>query len=128
GSWALAPKQHRIRAFVLNKFRGDAALLGNGPEQLRERTGVPTLGVLPFHDPGLPEEDSLGLPVGGGSGAAAALRIGVVRLPHISNFTDFEPLGREPGVDLSYVWDEDRLASCDVLILPGTKSTMDDLR
>jgi len=128
GTWALAPKQHRIRAFVLNKFRGDAALLGNGPEQLRERTGVPTLGVLPFHDPGLPEEDSLGLPVGGGSGAAAALRIGVVRLPHISNFTDFEPLGREPGVDLSYVWDEDRLASCDVLILPGTKSTMDDLR
>ena len=138
GTWSLVPSRHRIGGFVLNKFRGDASLLDPGNQQLEALTGVPMLAVLPFLDPNLPEEDSLALPVvarGPEAFATAdvamadldALRIGVLRFPHLSNFTDFEPLQLEPGVALRYIWDAEAMAACDVLILPGTKSTVADL-
>ena len=129
GTWQLAPHRERIAGFVFNKFRGDSALLGDGPARLLNLTGVATLGVIPFQDPGLPEEDSLALPAPGGSDPlpTANLRIGVLRLPYISNFTDFEPLQRERGVELRYLDDPAHLALCDVVIIPGTKATVADL-
>ena len=117
-----------VRGVIINRFRGDPSLLTSGLREIEERTGVPVLGVVPWLDLHLPEEDSVALgrkptrPSGNG-----ALRIGVVRLPHISNYTDFDPLEREPGVDLFYLNDPALVAGCDLLLLPGSKSTLADL-
>ncbi|MGH9486991.1 MAG: cobyric acid synthase [Terriglobales bacterium] len=137
GTWTLAPNHHRIQGFVLNKFRGEPPLLATGIERIQKMTGVPTLAVLPFfepnHGPCLPEEDSLGLPplVSGaeafGDAASGELRVGVLRFPHLANFTDFDPLRNEPGVALRYIWSPEAIADADVLILPGTKATVADL-
>ncbi len=125
GTWLLVPQATRIRGFLINKFRGDASLLTPGLEFLRQRTGVPVLGVVPYGDPQLPEEDSLGLANRRMEGDG--LQIGVVRLPHLANFTDFEPLQRHPGVTLRYVATVEELQQVHVVIVPGTRSTVDDL-
>jgi adenosylcobyric acid synthase len=98
---------------------------------IERRTRRPVLGVVPYAgDLVLPEEDSVALsrkrPAGAGE-EAGGLRIGVVRLPHISNYTDFDPLEQEPGVNLAYVDHRDELSGLDLLILPGTKNTISDL-
>ena len=119
-----------IRGFVINKFRGDASLLTDGLRMLEERTGVPVAGVVHhFRNIHIPEEDSVALdiPVRGGAGDGAALDIAVVQLPHISNFDDFDPLAREPGVNLRYVSAAADLGRPDLIILPGSKTTMPDL-
>ncbi len=121
-----------IKGFVINKFRGDASLLADGLTMLEQRTGVPVLGVVHhFRDIHLPEEDSvaLDLPARATPGVAgpAALDIAVVRLPHISNFDDFDPLTREPGVRLRYVAAAADLGRPDLVILPGSKTTIPDL-
>ncbi|MGH9518005.1 MAG: cobyric acid synthase [Terriglobales bacterium] len=125
GTWALSPHRERIRGFIINKLHGGAEPLAAGVAELERRTGVPTLGVIPNGDPGLGQEDSLGLC--GGANDGWGLRVAVVRLPHISNTTDFEELARWPGVSLRYVWSEAELRSAQVIILPGTKSTVADL-
>ncbi|OLZ40374.1 cobyric acid synthase CobQ [Natrinema saccharevitans] len=134
----------RIVGALITKFRGDPCLLEPGIEEIESRTGVPILGVVPYDDPGLPEEDSVGLPgseergvVGDDDGVAAdrRLRIAVPRLPRISNATDLEALAAEPGVSVVYLpVDEsgggrDPLAGvdADAVVLPGTKNTVDDL-
>ena len=126
----------RVSGCVITKFRGDESLLDPGIEAFEERTGVPVLGVLPYDDPGLPEEDSVSLPAvgerdvrGGDDGVpdAAAVTVAVPRTPRISNFTDFEPLAREPGVRVAYVSPETDLPDADAVVLPGTKNTVDDL-
>jgi adenosylcobyric acid synthase len=145
GTWMIVPHPELVQGYIINKFRGDAALLGSGIAFLERRTGVPTLGVVPFRDPQLPEEDSLALPRGVSAGRkserladadaesdptfapARNLTIGIVRLPHISNFTDFQPLEREPGVTVRYIASVEEVADADVVILPGTKSTVADL-
>ena len=120
-----------VRGFIINKFRGDKSILDPGVEAIAARTGVPCLGVVPWvANHGLPEEDSVVLD---GHGAAhpapgAVLDIAVIKLPRISNFTDFEPLQAESGVSLRYVERADALGQPDVIIVPGTKSTMADLR
>ena len=128
--------RERVAGVAITKFRGDPALLEDGIAELEERTGVPVLGVLPYDDPGLPAEDSLSLPdqaeggvVGADDGVpdAAAVTVGVPRLPHISNFTDFEPLAHTPGVRVAYLSLDDALADVDAVVLPGTKNTVDDL-
>lgn len=120
----------RVAAFVFNKFRGDPALLAPGFEILRERTGIPTLGVLPWlGELGIADEDSVALddrrraPLPD----ASALEIAVVRLPRISNFDDFAPLEQEPGVRLRFVERPADARGADLLVLPGTKSTLPDL-
>lgn len=138
GTWMLAPSRQRIQGFVLNKFRGDASLLRPGIQRIEQMTSVPTLATLPLfetaHGLGLPEEDSLGLPPlarearAFGDAAGNALRVGVLRFPHLANFTDFDPVQYEPGVELRYIWSAEAVADCDVLILPGTKTTVDDLQ
>jgi adenosylcobyric acid synthase len=133
-----ADLRDRVCAMAITKFRGDPALLESGIEQLEDRTGVPVVGVFPYEDPGLPEEDSLALPPAGeravfgesnATGSTDTITVGVLRLPHISNFTDFEPLARVPGVRVAYVpVDPDAdVRSLDALVLPGTKNTVDDL-
>jgi adenosylcobyric acid synthase len=135
GTVAVLPEELRrcVKAFIINMFRGDPALLGKAMEQLEDRCGVPTLGVLPY----LPElvldaEDSLhpmldALPAGAGSPDAARLDVAVVRLPRLSNFTDFDPLLVEEGVAVRFVDHVSVLGDPDLIVLPGTKSTMADL-
>jgi adenosylcobyric acid synthase len=125
----LAPaERQRIKGFLINKFRGDRALLEPGLRFLMERTGIPVLGVLPYQKSlGIPQEDSAvldGLVV---RPRPAAVTVGVVRLPRISNYTDFEPLENEPDVAVHYLSDPVAALNIDVLILPGTKNTVADL-
>jgi adenosylcobyric acid synthase len=124
GTWELLEpeERRRVTGFLINKFRGDASLLDSGLAYMRERTGRPVLGVLP-HDPAvqLDEEDSLGLePAGGETGE---VDVAVLRLPGISNFTDFAALARAPGVSVRYVSDPAQLHRPDLVILPGTRTT-----
>jgi adenosylcobyric acid synthase len=127
-------EQARIKGFVVNKFRGDVALLEPGLRMMEDRLGKPCLGVVPYlHDLALDEEDSLGLsssrhadwPVD--SSLGRALRIAVIALPSFSNFTDFDALQHEPSVALRFCNDPAQLALADVIILPGSKQTVDDL-
>lgn len=120
----------RVAAFVFNKFRGDPALLAPGFELLRERTGIPTLGVLPWlRDLRIADEDSVALDDRRTARLPSAddLDVAVVRLPRISNFDDFAPLEQEPGVRLRFVERPADARGADLLILPGTKSTIPDL-
>jgi adenosylcobyric acid synthase len=132
GTVALLPDRYRplVRGFVINKLRGDPALLLDGCAQLRERSGVSTLGVVPWiDDVGVDAEDSLALR-GSYSGRAARadeLDVAVVRFPRISNFTDLDPLAAEPGVRVRFVTDVASLGTPDLVVLPGTKATVRDL-
>ncbi|QLG29703.1 cobyric acid synthase (plasmid) [Halorarum halophilum] len=126
----------RVAGAVITKFRGDDAILAPALEDLTERTGVPVLGVLPHDDPGLPAEDSVSLPAEGefavvgdddGVLTGRTVTVGVPRLPRVSNFTDFDPLARVPGVRVAYLPLGADLDGCDALVLPGTKNTVDDL-
>jgi adenosylcobyric acid synthase len=135
GTVAVLPEDLRcqIKAFIINMFRGDPALLGDAMEQLEARCGVPTLGVLPYL-PGLvlDAEDSLhalgsALPAGPLAPGAARVEVAVVRLPRLSNFTDVDPLLIEPGVEVRFVDHPSGLGHPDLIVLPGTKSTTADL-
>lgn len=121
------PERGRIRGFIINKFRGDPGLLGDGLEKLEEMTGVPVLGVIPFLDVALEEEDSVGLSEKR-AGAGAVLEIAVPRLPRIANFTDLYPLELLSGVAVKYVKNPAELGKPDAVILPGSKNTISDLR
>lgn len=129
GTWALLPEADRplIRGFVLNKFRGDAALLAPGPQQLRDLTGVPTVATLPmWWQHGLPEEDGVFDDRHTGSGEIHT-RIAVVAYPRISNLDEFQPLKNVPGVQLRWVRSPAELQGTDWIILPGSKHTSGDL-
>ena len=118
-----------VAGFVINKMRGDASQLDRGIEILRERTGVPTLGVVPFLEGWSgDEEDAVALNEGrSGARPDAPLRIAVLRLPFISNATDVDALAAEPDVDLRFVSDPDQLEGAAAIVVPGTKSTIADL-
>lgn len=119
-----------VKGLIVNKFRGDLSLFADGVRILEERGGVPVLGVVPWlHDLGIPEEDAVALerPVSPYLENEGAVDIAVVHLPRIANFDDFDPLAQEPGVRLRYVSSVGELGRPDAIILPGTKSTMDDL-
>ncbi|MEF8906974.1 MAG: cobyric acid synthase [Haloarculaceae archaeon] len=132
-----AALRERVVGVLVTKFRGDRGLLADGIAELEERTGVPVLGVLPYEDPGLPEEDSVSLPpaseravrgAGDGVPEKRAVTVAVPRLPRISNFTDFGPLAREPGVRVAYLPLDAGLDAADAVVFPGTKHTVADLR
>jgi adenosylcobyric acid synthase len=134
GTVALLPDSLRplVRGFLINKFRGDPALLGDGLADLERRCGVPTLGVLPFiHDVALDAEDSLALtgrrPRPSAPPVADSLDIAAVHFPRLSNFTDLDALALEPGVGLRLVDSPAALGAPDLVLLPGTKSTVADL-
>ena len=136
GTVALLPDHLRacVKGFVINKFRGDPALLFDGTAQLESACGVPTFGVLPWiNELSLDAEDSMSLPswhnnhATGGGGLGDSLDIAVIRLPRIANFTDFDPLGLEPGVNIRFVEHRSVLGQPDLLVIPGSKATVDDL-
>jgi adenosylcobyric acid synthase len=110
---------------VINKFRGDPAILGTGLRSLEELTGVPVLGVLPYLDLDIPSEDSVSLGDKKARFSSEAVEIAVIRLPRISNFTDFEPLERRAYI--RYVNLDEPLGHPDAVIIPGTKNTISDL-
>jgi adenosylcobyric acid synthase len=129
GTVQLLPERHRklLAGIIINKFRGDASLLDSGIKEIEHLTGIPVLGVLPFlEDLHLEEEDSLGL-AGRTDWAPATLDIAVVRLPYLSNFTDFHPLERIPGVTLRYVSKPNQMGNPDLIFIPGTKNVRHDL-
>ena len=120
-------ERKRIAGLVINKFRGDAALLRPGLAMLEEKTGIPVLGVIPYAQVDIDDEDSLAPRLGRGA-HRRAVDVAVVRLPRISHFTDFAPLARHPALGVRYIGRPDQLAGADLIILPGTKATMEDLR
>ena len=113
---------------MINKFRGDLTLLTPGIRALERRTGVKVLGVIPFfRDIYIPDEDSVSLEEKISSEGKNGFDVGVIKLPHISNFTDFDPLEREKEVSVTYIEDASQIIDRDVLIIPGSKNTIDDL-
>jgi adenosylcobyric acid synthase len=127
----------RIRGYLINKFRGDITLLQPGIEMVKTRMATPCVGVIPYlPDVGLDEED--GVAVEDRRTAARMwrdnddtsdrrLRVGVIALPHMSNFTDFDALAAEPSVALAYLSRPSEVADADIVIIPGSKQTISDL-
>ncbi len=135
GTVALLPDDLRpsVRGFVVNKFRGDPALLGDAFTQLQRRCGVPGLGVLPYlAGVALDAEDSLALggarPTPVGPARGDTVDVAAIRFPRIANFTDLDPLALEPGVGVRLVEDAAALGAPDLIVLPGTKATVADLQ
>lgn len=120
-------ERNRIRGLIINKFRGDKTILEPGIEMLEEKCGIPVVGVAPYLDIQVEDEDSLTERFDRGQ-ETGLIDIAVIRIPRISNFTDFNPLESIPGVSLRYVKHTSDLKNPDVIILPGTKNTMEDLR
>ncbi len=132
GTLAYLPDEDRelVRGFIVNRFRGDPALLGRAIEDIERRTHLPVLGVVPWIDAlGIAEEDAVALERA--EGAAPAVRdvvdVAVIRFPRIANFDDFDPLAGDPRVRLRYVESSAELGRPALVILPGTKSTIADL-
>ncbi|MCH7626242.1 MAG: cobyric acid synthase, partial [Chloroflexi bacterium] len=125
----IAPEERAlIKGVVINKFRGDVDILKPGLTQLEEMIDVPVLGVVPyFRDIYIPEEDSPSAENISHATDVAVLDVAVIALPHIANFDDFDPLKRDAGVNLRYVRSFEDLGSPDLVILPGTKTTVSDL-
>ncbi|MDO4685471.1 MAG: cobyric acid synthase [Corynebacterium sp.] len=124
----------RIQGFIINKFRGDQSILDPGLRTLEERTGVPTVAVLPYiHGLWVDAEDSLQSQIGATIGPHSAalgsqrLRVAAIRLPRVSNATDVEALACEPGVLVTWTVDPDAVAEADLVVLPGSKATISDL-
>lgn len=120
--------RRRIKGIIVNKFRGDLRLFDEGRRLLEQTCGVPVLGVVPMlSDLAIDEEDSVSLEQKRRSLATGKINVAVVLLRHISNFTDFDVLERDERVNLFYTTSADDVGQADVIILPGTKSTLDDL-
>jgi adenosylcobyric acid synthase len=127
-----AADQAHVSGFVINKFRGDRDLLTPGLERLTALTGRPVLGVLPYlREIWLDAEDAVAIErprsAGTGSPAGDALRVAVIRLPRVSNFTDVDALALEPGVAVRFTATPAEVADADLAVVPGTRATVDDL-
>ena len=117
-----------IKGIIINKFRGDMRLFDEGRRMLEDLCGVPVLGVVPYYkDIHIEEEDSVSLEKKQRDLAEGKVNVAVVLLRHISNFTDFDTLERDPRVNLFYTNNTSDISQADIIILPGTKSTLDDL-
>ncbi|MBQ4249579.1 MAG: cobyric acid synthase [Clostridia bacterium] len=121
-----ADERARVKATVINKFRGDRAILEPGLDMLKKLCGVPVAGVIPYMNIDIDDEDSLTERFSGSE--RRLIDIAVVRLPRISNFTDFSPFERFENVSLRYVSRARDLEGADMVIIPGTKSTVEDLK
>ncbi len=133
GTHTLLPESERarIRGFIVNRFRGDAALFADGMAEIEKRTNWPTFGLIPYWPDAarLPAEDAVVLERKTGKQNTGGIRIAVPQLSRIANFDDFDPLIAEPGVDLDYVEAGRALpGDADLVILPGSKATLADLR
>lgn len=130
GSVMLLPEEERrlIRGILINKFRGDVSLFDEGRQMIRELTGIPVVGVVPYlKDVHIEEEDSVALASKAVSAAQGKINVAVVQLSRMSNFTDFNVLEQDPRFHLYYTAAVEELKKADILILPGTKNTIADL-
>ncbi len=130
GTLELLDKENkrRIKGFIINKFRGDIRLLKPGLDFLEKKTGLPVLGVIPyFKDLYLQEEDGVSIEKLESNPQKGDIQIVVIYLPHISNFTDFDALQKEPDVELCYLRPGSPIPNSDLIIIPGSKNTIDDL-
>ena len=130
GSIALQSPEDRqlIKGIIINKFRGDMRLFDEGRKMLEDICGVPVLGVIPYYkDIYIDEEDSVALEQKRRQLAEGKVNVAVVLLRHISNYTDFDTLERDPRVNLFYTNNTSDIQQADIIILPGTKATLDDL-
>ncbi len=129
GTLSLLEPQERslVKGLIVNQFRGDASLFADGVHILEERGNCPVLGVVPYVHADIEDEDSLSHKLEA-SAVTGCIDIAVIRLPHISNFTDFDVLTQYDGVSVRYVSRYEALGTPDLCILPGTKSTIADLR
>jgi len=119
-------EQARVQGFIINRFRGDIKLLQSGLDWLEEKTGKPVLGVLPYvHDLALDAEDAVAIK---NTVSKAKINIVVPLLPHISNHTDFDTLRLNPEINLRYVKIGERISDCELVILPGSKNVISDLK
>ena len=116
----------RVKGVIINKFRGDVKILEPGLRMLEERIHIPVLGVVPWMDVELEDEDSVTERLRKQSGRGD-IDVAVVRLRHISNFTDFQSLALQPGARVKYAENAEDLEKADLIILPGTKNTIEDL-
>lgn len=121
-----ADERARIRGLIINKFRGDVEILRPGLAMLEEKTHLPVLGVVPYLRVEIEDEDSLSDRLDT-KAAVKPLDIAILRLPHVSNFTDFIPLEQHPLLGVRYVSNAHELGAPDLILLPGTKNTVDDL-
>ena len=128
GTVALLEPQERarIKGLIINQFRGDVEILRPGLAMLEEKTGLPVLGVVPYMKVDIEDEDSLSDRFQSAA-APKPLDVAIIQLPHVSNFTDFMPLEQHPMLGVRYVRSTRQLGRPDLVILPGTKNTMDDL-
>lgn len=120
-------EQNRICGLIINKFRGDIEILSSGLDMLEDLTKKPVLGVVPYMPLDIDDEDSLSSRLDN-KNSVNLINIAVVKLPHISNFTDFDPLSRINGVSLNYIERPDQLENTDLIIIAGTKNTINDLK
>lgn len=125
----LTPEERkRVKGILINKFRGDIRLFESGVKMLEELCGIPVLGIVPYYkDIHIEEEDSVALAVKAVQAERGKVNVAVVLLRHLSNFTDFNVLERDPRVHLFYTNNVDELAKADIILLPGSKNTIDDL-
>ena len=128
GTYDLIQAKHRslLHGMLINKFRGDVSLLEPGIEQFNQIVPVPVLGVIPWREMLLEDEDSQNLQ--SKIDPEAKLDVAIIRLPHISNFTDFDPLKQIYGISVRFVTSVQDLESADLIVLPGSKNTLFDLR
>ena len=128
GTVQLLPEDIRplVKGLVINKFRGDPAILEPGLDTLEHLLGIPVLGVMPYLDSAIPSEDSVSLGDKKARPSGEEVEIAIIKLPRISNFTDFEPLERLARV--RYVGLSEPLGRPDAVIIPGTKNTVSDLQ
>jgi len=129
GVYHLLPKRLRknIIGVIINKFQGDRTLFDEGVTIIEEQFKIPVLGVVPFRPFNLGFEDSESLINYRQDTSKAIIKVGVIKLPHISNFTDFEPLVVDREIELSFISNIADTRSCDLLVIPGTKRVVDDL-
>lgn len=128
----LGRESRYIKGFIVNKFRGDRDILRPGLTMIEEKTGRPVIGVLPYlHSIGIPEEDGLSLfqrsEARGQRSGTESVKIAVVRLKYISNFTDFDPFYHEPDVQILFTGNPVEIETADMVIIPGSKNTVKDI-
>mgnify|MGYP000001771511 CR=1 FL=1 len=128
GTVSLLEKDEKkmVKGLIINKFRGDVKILEPGLKMLEERIHIPVLGVVPWMDVGLEDEDSVTERFSRMMGQGD-LDVAVVKLKHISNFTDFQSLALQPGVKVRYAQTSKEVENADLIVLPGTKNTIEDL-
>lgn len=120
-------EQQMIKGLIINKFRGDRSILKPGLDMIEEKAGIPVVGVIPMETIDLDDEDSLSDRLTR-TQRGEGIDLAVIHLPHISNFTDFSAFERMEGVSLRYVNRPEQLGKPDLILLPGTKNTMDDMK